>query len=185
MYISGKTFLGIFCPLLEFEGKCKINKLSKAKSFIFNKIINNKDMSTLPELFRPSKSVYIKPNKQGGIFSLKMSKQTNEMDGLLQPEAPTNNLLFKKYSESRVGTSCTTRTEKTRRASSFVGQSRPYSRQSLAGEYKMYDINNYGSSRVSFAIMENAQISNSEADSLRHNLIADLEETDKINEELT
>ena len=49
----------------------------------------------------------------------------------------------------------------------------------------MYDMNNYGSSRVSFAIMENAQVNNSEADSLHHNIIADLEETDKIYGELT
>ena len=42
-------------------------------------------MSTLPELFRPSKSVYIKPNKQGGIFSLKISNQHKYMDHNLQP----------------------------------------------------------------------------------------------------
>ena len=48
--------------------------------------------------------------------------------------------------------------------------SRPYSRQSAAGENKIYDVNNYGSTRLSFAIMENAQVLGSEADSIRHNL---------------
>ena len=54
-------------------------------------------MSTLPELFRPSKSVYIKPSKQGGIFSIKFSAP-DIVDPALQPEAPSHNLLFKKYS---------------------------------------------------------------------------------------
>ena len=123
-------------------------------------------MSTLPELFRNTKSVYIKPSKQGGIFAVKISNASNDVDSLIQPES-SSHLLVKKFSESRAGTSCTNRTNRTRRASSIVGIQRPYSRQSASN---ICDVNNYGTSRVSFAIMENIQASTYEADSIKNKL---------------
>lgn len=93
-------------------------------------------MSTLPELFRNSNSGYIEPpSKQGGIFSIKY-KQPKKFSSVYQ-----------KFTESRIGTSCTTRTSYTNIKSTF--QQRPYSRQSLHEE-----AGSYGSSKFLYAISE-------------------------------
>ena len=97
-------------------------------------------MSTFPELFRDNQTKST-PKKQGGIFALKMQKS-----------GKVDDLMHKKFSHSRIGTSHTNRTA----IDNFRSSHRPHSRQSFT-ENRVGD----WSARLTWAL-EEAKISNSE-----------------------